>query len=338
MKYEAWQQQYDAARAGAKYLPDLQAVDKSVTGFPDRKLLLLDTKSGDMVHAAVAIGNPDTATHVSVTAPGLNTTVHDAMTGMSSEATNLRAEAIRQLEATPGHEAESVSTIAWIGYDAPQIPGFDEKGASLDGAWGVSHDDVAKVGAHDLARFYDGLTISHEGVPAELTAIGHSYGSLTTGLALQEPGNHGVTDAIFYGSPGIEATTPAQLQLPNGHVFTMETPNDPIQAVYDGPPALKAGAAMLPPPFNSLALGGLEAMDLTGTGQFGPNPATNPNFTHLATGPSVVSDGNGGTMTLGGASGHSDYPRFMDDGTPRTTNYNIAAIIAGLGDDAIRQK
>jgi len=338
LKYEAWQQQYDAARAGAKYLPDLQAVDKSVTGFPDRKLLLLDTKSGDMVHAAVAIGNPDTATHVSVTAPGLNTTVHDAMTGMSSEATNLRAEAIRQLEATPGHEAESVSTIAWIGYDAPQIPGFDEKGASLDGAWGVSHDDVAKVGAHDLARFYDGLTISHEGVPAELTAIGHSYGSLTTGLALQEPGNHGVTDAIFYGSPGIEATTPAQLQLPNGHVFTMETPNDPIQAVYDGPPALKAGAAMLPPPFNSLALGGLEAMDLTGTGQFGPNPATNPNFTHLATGPSVVSDGNGGTMTLGGASGHSDYPRFMDDGTPRTTNYNIAAIIAGLGDDAIRQK
>jgi len=338
LKYEAWQQQYDAARAGAKYLPDLQAVDKSVSGFPDRKLLLLDTKSGDMVHAAVAIGNPDTATHVSVTAPGLNTTVHGAMTGMSSEATNLRAEAIRQLEATPGHELESVSTIAWIGYDAPQIPGFDEKGASLEGAWGVSHDDVAKVGAHDLARFYDGLTISHEGVPAELTAIGHSYGSLTTGLALQEPGNHGVTDAIFYGSPGIEATTPAQLQLPNGHVFTMETPDDPIQAVYDGPPALKAGAAMLPPPFNSLALGGLEAMDLTGTGQFGPNPATNPDFTHLATGPSVVSDGNGGTMTLGGASGHSDYPRFMDDGTPRTTNYNIAAIIAGLGDDAIRQK
>jgi len=338
LKYEAWQQQYDAARAGAKYLPDLQAVDKSVLGFPDRKLLLLDTKSGDMVHAAVAIGNPDTATHVSVTAPGLNTTVHGAMTGMSSEATNLRAEAIRQLEATPGHELESVSTIAWIGYDAPQIPGFDEKGASLEGAWGVSHDDVAKVGAHDLARFYDGLTISHEGVPAELTAIGHSYGSLTTGLALQEPGNHGVTDAIFYGSPGIEATTPAQLQLPNGHVFTMETPDDPIQAVYDGPPALKAGAAMLPPPFNSLALGGLEAMDLTGTGQFGPNPATNPDFTHLATGPSVVSDGNGGTMTLGGASGHSDYPRFMDDGTPRTTNYNIAAIIAGLGDDAIRQK
>lgn len=337
-KYEAWQRQYDAARAGTKNLSDLQAVDKSVTGFPDRKLMLLDTKSGDMVRAAVAVGNPDTAEHVSVTAPGLNTTVHGSLVSMSDEATAMQREALHQLGITPGHELEGVSTIAWIGYDAPQIPGFDDKGASLAGSWGVSHDDLAKAGAHDLAGFYDGITASHEGVPAELTAIGHSYGSLTTGLALQEPGNHGVTDAIFYGSPGIEASTPAQLQLPDGHVFTMETPNDPIQAVYDGPPALKAGAAMLPPPFNGIAVGGLEALDLTGAGQFGPNPATNPNFTHLATGPVTVPDGSGGTLTLGGAQGHSEYPRFMDDGTPRTTNYNIAAIIAGLDENAIRQK
>lgn len=338
LKYEAWQRQYDTARGGAKNLPDLQAVDKSVTGFPDRKLMLLDSKSGDMVHAAVAVGNPDTAEHVSVTAPGLNTTVHGSIVAMSDEATAMQREALHQLSISPGHELEGVSTIAWIGYDAPQIPGFDETGASLAGAWGVSHDDLAKVGAHNLAGFYDGITASHEGVPAELTAIGHSYGSLTTGLALQEPGNHGVTDAIFYGSPGIEATTPQELQLPPGHVFTMETPNDPIQAVYDGPPALKAGAAMLPPPFNTLALGGLSALDLTGAGQFGPNPATNPNFTHLATGPVTVPDGNGGTLSLGGAQGHSEYPRFMDDGTPRTTNYNIAAIIAGLDGNAIRQK
>jgi hypothetical protein len=338
LKYEAWQRQYDSARGGAKNLPDLQAVDKSVTGFPDRKLLLLDTKSGEMVHAAVAVGNPDTAEHVSVTTPGLNTTVHGSIAAMSDEATAMQREALHQLSISPGHELEGVSTIAWIGYDAPQIPEFDETGASLAGAWGVSHDDLAKVGAHNLAGFYDGITASHEGVPAELTAIGHSYGSLTTGLALQEPGNHGVTDAIFYGSPGIEATTPQELQLPPGHVFTMETPNDPIQAVYDGPPALKAGAAMLPPPFNSMALSGLGALDLTGAGQFGPNPATNPNFTHLATGPVTVPDGNGGTLSLGGAQGHSEYPRFMDDGTPRTTNYNIAAIIAGLDGNAVRQK
>lgn len=336
-KYEAWQRQYDAARAGARHLPDLQAVERAA-GKSDRYLLLLDTKSGEMTHAAIAVGNPDTAEHVSVTAPGLNTTVPDSLVGMTEEATNLQRESLRQLGFEPGRELEGVSTIAWLGYDTPQVPGWDDTATSLGGVWDVSHDDLAKAGAHNLAGFYDGITASHEGVPAELTAIGHSYGSLTTGLALQEPGNHGVTDAIFYGSPGIEASTPAQLQLPDGHVFTMETPNDPIQAVYDGPPALKAGAAMLPPPFNGIAVGGLEVLDLTGAGQFGPNPATNPNFTHLATGPATVPDGSGGTLTLGGAQGHSEYPRFMDNGQPRTTNYNLAAIIAGLDDNAIRQK
>jgi hypothetical protein len=338
LKYEAWQRQYDAARGGAKYLQDLQAVDKSVTGFSDRKLLLLDTKSGGMAHAAVAVGNPDTAEHVSVTAPGLNTTVHNSIVGMSDEATAMQRESLHQLSISHGHELEGVSTIAWIGYDAPQVPGWDEKGASLNGAWGVSHDDLARAGAHNLAGFYDGITASHGGVPAELTAIGHSYGSLTTGLALQEPGNHGVTDAIFYGSPGIEASTPQQLHLPDGHVFTMETPNDPIQAVYDAPPWAHAGAAALPPPLNNVAESALRALDLSGAGQFGPNPATNPNFTHLATGPATVPDGTGGMLTLGGAQGHSEYPRLMDDGTPRTTNYNIAAIIAGLDNNAIRQK
>jgi pimeloyl-ACP methyl ester carboxylesterase len=202
----------------------------------------------------------------------------------------------------------------------------------------VSHDALAKVGADDLARFYDGIGASHQGVPPQLTAIGHSYGSLTTGLALQEPGNHGVTDAIFYGSPGIEATTPQQLHLSNGHVFTMETPDDSIQKVYDAPLLGKAGAAFLPTPFNTLAESALTGLDATGAGQFGPNPATNPNFTHLETGAVTVPDGQGGTMNLVAAQGHNDYPRFGDDGQPRTTNYNIAAVLAGLGDDAVRQK
>ncbi|HKP42118.1 alpha/beta hydrolase [Mycobacterium sp.] len=338
LKYEAWQRQYDAATNGAKFLPDLQAVDKAVKDNPNRKLMLLDTHSGTQARAAVAIGDPDTAQHVSVTTPGLNTTVHGSIGSMTEEATNLRQESLRQLQNTPGHSLDSVSTIAWIGYDAPQVPGWDDKNASLAGLWGVSHDDLAKAGAHDLAGFYDGIGASHQGVPPELTAIGHSYGSLTTGLALQEPGNHGVTNAIFYGSPGIEASTPEQLHLQPGHVFTMETPDDPIQWVYDGPPIAHTVAAALPPPFNTLAESALAGADLSGAGQFGPNPATNPNFTHLATGAATVPDGLGGTLSLEAAHGHSDYPRFSSDGLPRTTNYNIAAVIAGLSDDAVRQK
>ena len=66
-------------------------------------------------------------------------------------------------------------------------------------------------------------------------------------------------------------------------------------------------------------------------GDFGPNPATNPNFIQLATGPAAVPDGLGGTLSLEGAHGHSDYPRQGGNGLPRTTGYNIAAVIAGLG-------
>ncbi|OBH92814.1 alpha/beta hydrolase [Mycobacterium sp. E2733] len=336
--YEAWQRQYDAARDGAKYLPDLQAVDKTVKASPDRKLMLLDTKTGKQARAAVAVGDPDTATHVSVTAPGLNTTVHGAIGGMVSEATDARKEALRQLSLTPGHEHDTVSAIAWIGYDPPQVPGFDDVGKSLVGGWDVSHDAVARAGAHDLAGFYDGIQAAHHGGPADLTAIGHSYGSLTTGLALQEPGDHGVSRALFYGSPGIEASTPQQLHLQPGHVFAMETPDDPIQWTYDGPAIAHDVAPFLPPPLRDLAESVLGAADASGAGHFGPNPATNPNFTHLATGPATVPDGHGGTINLEGAHGHSDYPRFPDGGGTRTTNYNIAAVLAGLGDKAVPTK
>ena len=67
----------------------------------------------------------------------------------------------------------------------------------------------------------------------------------------------------------------------------------------------------------------------------GPNPATNPNFPHLATGPAVIPDGHGGGLTLEGAHGHSDYPHLGTNGMPRTTGYNIAAVVAGLPANAI---
>ncbi|MBB3750409.1 hypothetical protein FHT44_002870 [Mycolicibacterium sp. BK634] len=324
LKYEAWQRQYDGALNRAKYLPDLKAVDDAVRVSPDRKLMLLDTESGRQVRAAIAVGNPDDATHVSVTTPGLNTTVRGAIGGMTDEAMHVRQEALNQLDLA-GRNGETVSAIAWIGYDPPQVPGTDEIGASLSGAYEVSHDDVAKAGALDLSRFYDGITAAHHG-PLDLTAIGHSYGSLTTGLALQEPGNHGVDNAIFYGSPGIEATTPQELGLQPGHVFTMETPDDPIQKVYDVPPILHYAAPFLPAPYDRMAENLLLQADLSGTGNFGPNPATNPNFTHMETGATVVPDGR----SLSAASGHSDYPRWdAPNNQLYTTGYNIAAVIAG---------
>lgn len=51
-----------------------------------------------------------------------------------------------------------------------------------------------------------------------------------------------------------------------------------------------------------------------------------------------MTDGHGGAITLDGAHGHSDYPRCPDGGGLRTTNYNIAAVLAGLADKAVVEK
>jgi len=106
LAYEGWERQHDAARNGAKYLPDLRAVEKAAAG-TDRKLLLLDTKSGEHAHAAIAVGNPDTADHVSVTAPGLDTTVAGSIEGMTEEAFDLQQETLRQLQNSPSGSLES---------------------------------------------------------------------------------------------------------------------------------------------------------------------------------------------------------------------------------------
>ncbi|QZH66434.1 alpha/beta hydrolase [Mycolicibacterium farcinogenes] len=312
-KYEAWQKELSDAQNGARYLPDLQAIDRAVRDNPERKLMLLDTKSGEQVHAAIAVGDPDTADHVSVTAPGLNTTVHGSIEGMANEAMNVRKEALDQLDLAKRGD-ETVAAIAWIGYDIPQVPGWDQFGTSADGVWDVMHDDMARAGAHDLAGFYDGINAAHQG-PLDLTAIGHSYGSLTTGLALQEPGNHGVDNVLFYGSPGIEASTPQDLQMQPGHVYAMEAPDDPIQGVYDARSVIQ-GIPIIGSYLNDEF------------GDFGPNPATNPNFTQLATAPTTVPDGR----TLEGVSGphaHSQYPQLGDNNQPRISGYNIAAVVAG---------
>ncbi|WP_235718545.1 alpha/beta hydrolase [Mycolicibacterium goodii] len=174
LKFEAWQRDYDAAQHAARYLPDLRAVDNAVRDQPDRKLMRFDTETGRQVRAAIAVGDPDTADHVSVSAPGLNTTVAGAIEGMADEASNVRSEAQYQLDLNKRGD-ETVAAIAWIGYDPPQIPGTDDLAASLAGGWEVSHEDVARAGAQDLAGFYDSLNATHQG-EMDLTAIGHSYG------------------------------------------------------------------------------------------------------------------------------------------------------------------
>ncbi|MEV0538219.1 alpha/beta hydrolase [Nocardia salmonicida] len=334
----------DQYKAATAKLEDLRAVDKAITkpdpapqGWVDRKLILLDTTTGRGTRAAVSVGDPDKATHVSVTTPGLDTRVRDDIEGMTNEAAAVRAEAEYQLSREPGKEGESVATVAWIGYDPPQVKKAFAAGEYDDAAAGVADvgsTDRAIEGGQALSRFYNGLEASHEGgEPPHITAVGHSYGSLTTGLALQN-GEHPVSDMVVYGSPGIAAETPQELGLDNGHAYVMRTDDDPIKWTQDGPQIagrLNDAGIPLGGPIPFIA----DAWTSSDNGGFGSDPAKNPNFTQLETRESKSYEGD--TRLLPGASGHSDYPR-SDGGLPRVTTYNVAAIVAGLPENAVSKR
>jgi len=330
--YAAWQKAIPLRAAD-------QALHPAGVNDPDRKLMLYDTASGKMTHIAVAVGDPDTAQHISVTSPGLGTTP-DAIRGMTDEASSLRGEARQQLRLV--HSDDRVSTIAWIGYDAPQIPLKDVDaflahpessiGKDLPGVWAVSHDGAAATGAKSLAGFCQGLSATNDGTsPPQITAVGHSYGSLVTGMALKDlhnSGNDPVTDMVVYGSPGIEAGTPDQLGLSRDHAFVMRAPDDPIRYVFDAPKVMDQyvpGSGTLVPAL------------LDNAGSFGTDPATNPNFTHMGTGQFDGTAPDGENLHLSAAHGHSDYPR-LDGDRIRTTEYNIAAVLAGLPGNVIPQQ
>ena len=204
----------------------------------DRRLLLLDLDR-DRPRAAVATGDVDTADHVAVLTPGFGNTVGGDLPGVVETAGALRDRSAAVLDGS-GRSGESVAAVAWLGYDVP------------GGPLNVSTADAARCGGADLARFYDGIDAARPTDP-HLTALGHSYGSLTTGYALQQA--HGVDDAVLFGSPGIGTDDLGDVHVPAGHTGVVEAPWDPVADLgwfgddpnrLDGVTGLSARAATLP--------------------------------------------------------------------------------------------
>jgi hypothetical protein len=208
----------------------LEALDRveQVLARGDRQLLLLDT-SGRLATAAVAVGDVDTADHVAVFTPGMGTTVEGRLEGYDRDMDQLRSLALRELWTTDPDA--TVATVSWLGYQAPSTPWEDSsQGRSqwhhlLDPDRSVALDDAAREGAVPLTSFLQGIDAARADDP-HLTGLGHSYGSLTTGLALQAP--TGVDDAVFFGSPGLGLTDADDVLVPDGHRYVVEARNDPV--------------------------------------------------------------------------------------------------------------
>jgi hypothetical protein len=161
------------------------------------------------------------------------------------------------------HGDDGVATVAWLGYDAPQLDI-----TFFDGDRSVASANPAKVGGADLARFYDGIVASRPGDPPHVTALGHSYGSTTTGYALQHT-TVPVDRAVFFGSPGLTTSGVGQLHVAPGHVEILEARWDPVA-------------------------------DLA---RFGDDPNHLPGVTNLSSEATRLPDGT----ELGASTGHSDY-------------------------------
>lgn len=266
--------------------------------------------------AAIAVGDIGAADRISVAVPGMNTTPGRSMVDMAREANALRdcATAILRNQGS----GETVACVGWIGYETPHAeldlsmmrsrrfgPGW---GDGAVGALRLLSVGKARRGAVELARFLMGLGLlrhspeGHADAPTKpaLTVLGHSYGSLTASFALQSLPKGVVEDVVFFGSPGIKAKTVEQLHIEPGHVFAMQAEGDMIR---------RASGWFSDPVVQSWWIQRLS--------------------TRAAVGP-------GDGQHHDGAEGHADYPRLGANGQLRITGYNMACVLAGRPDLAVR--
>jgi hypothetical protein len=281
-------------------MADIASIEKGMgTADDDRHLLWIAKPEHprDMIPAAICVGDPFKADHVSVTVPGVGSTTRDSLAAMTDEAYALRTEA--QRIATYEDMNTTVATVAYTGYQPPlNVDSFVT-------------DNLAQQSAPGLSSFIQKLDAA--GKPGNTMALyGHSYGSLVSGIALKDGASKVVDNAVLYGTPGFQASSPAQLGLRDDQFFVMNTPDDFVGRTV---------AATAP---------------VHGWGS-DPNEILGDRyrFTHLETqaGTAVIGQNHDVTLQLTGASGHSEYAR---NALERMTGFNLATVLLDRPDLAIK--
>ena len=273
-------------------LADIAGIRKSLAT-PDSHLVHIDRPDdpSQMIPAAVAVGDPYAADHVSVTVPGVGSATRKSLPTMTQEAGELVTEA--QLIASATQSADSVAAIAFMGYQPPLTMTSPE----------ILDDDLAQAGAPQLRAFLSDLDAAAK--PGHTTALfGHSYGSLMSGIALKGGAGATVDNVVLYGSPGFEAGAASDLGLRDDQLFVMSAPGDQI----------------------TYGIGALAPLHGWGAD---PNAVVGDHylFTHLETEPGTVRvniPGGAVEWDKTGAHGHSEYARAA---TERMAGFNLAAIL-----------
>ncbi|GAB7040601.1 MULTISPECIES: alpha/beta hydrolase [Catenuloplanes] len=187
---------------------------------PPRYLVRFDP-SGDG-RAIVAVGDPDRSAAVVTYVPGMTSDLASA--GGELDRAARVAEAATALD-----PARRTAAVLWLDYDAPD---FVDQAASAA---------PARDAAPALHLFQEGLRASHEGEPARQVVLGHSYGTVVTGVTARD---HGL-DAdglVLLASPGAGVAHATQLDVPE--VWASTSITDPIQYAPVSPVSAVTDAAV----------------------------------------------------------------------------------------------
>ncbi|MEV8404648.1 alpha/beta hydrolase [Streptomyces niveus] len=254
--------------------------------------------------AIVSYGNPDTSKNVSAYVPGLGTKLDGDFAGGT-----MRRALDTAIGAQKYDRDEGVASIVWLGYDAPQ---------SLD----VMSKGDAERGAPAYNEFMSGLGATNENKDPHLTAIGHSYGSLTVGTAAQQGGGiPGADDIILVGSPGTGADKAEDLGVGKGHVYVGAADNDIVTKLPSEQQSWAGAVGLVGGPLGAYVVG-----DIADQGDddlyFGKDPASKAfDATRFE-----VDDGPRPVRDMGGVDAHSQY--FTPKKDPVSAD-NIARIVGG---------
>ncbi len=173
--------------------------------------------------AIVSYGNPDTSKNVSAYVPGLKTKLNEHFAVSDLKRARDVADTANTL-----HPDTTTASIVWLGYDAPQMNGLEW--SSTD----VMRDDDAKAGAPAYNDFLHGIRATNESGSPHVTAIGHSYGSLTVGQATQLPGGIPADDVVLVGSPGTGVDHAEDLGVGADHVYVGAAEHDQVTNLPSG--------------------------------------------------------------------------------------------------------
>ena len=235
---------------------------------------------GGKGRAAIAYGDVDRADNVAFCVPGLNSGLHN-FGDVAGDALDLFKQAYL------ADRGRQTAVVAWQGYDAP---GFSE----------VLAQDNAARGARLLAADVNAMRVTHVGAIGTLTVVGHSYGSTTTGLALQR--EHLEVDQVaLIGSPGIggEARSVADLHLSGSQVFVGSASTDAVTQAH----SLSSNILGL------ATLGADPRLDTFGATTFKAE-----------------------SVTRGPVANFSDHSKYYDAINHSESLYSLAEIVSGHGD------